>query len=96
MTHTSAGVAMDIDSIDFFRERNNSPSNASSRCSLVLLKASFIPYFERMEIKNSLPDEDIVEPINSSQLSYNNNNNKGNSVSRATDLGPKDTITYLE
>ena len=96
MTHTSAGVAMNIDSIDFFRKRNNSLSNVSSRSSSVLLKASFIPYFEKMKIKNSLPDEDIVEPINSSQLSYNDNNNKGNSISRATNLGPKDTTTYSE
>jgi len=80
---------MDIDGIDSFRGRNNSASNASSRSSLVLSKASSIPYFERMEIKNNLPDKDIVEPIDSSQLLYNDNNDEGNSVSRATDLGPK-------
>ena len=66
MTYTPASVVMDIDGINSFRERNNSPSNTSFRSSLVLLKALSILYFERMEIRNNLPDKDIVEPINSS------------------------------
>jgi len=91
MTHTPASVAMNIDGFNSFRRRNNFPSNVSFRSSSVLSKASSIPYFKRIEIKNDLPDEDIVEPINSSQLSYNNNNSEGNSVSRVTDLDPKET-----
>jgi len=91
MTHTPASVAMDIDGFNSFRRRNNSPSNVSLRSSSVLSKASSVPYFKRIEIKNDLPDKDIVEPINSSQLSYNNNNSEGNSVSRVTDLNPKET-----
>ena len=91
MTHTPASMAMDIDDINFFRGRNNSLSNMSSRSSLVLSKASSISYFERMEIKNNLPNEDIVEPINSSQLSYNDNNDEDSSISRTTDLSSKET-----
>ena len=91
MTHTPAGMTIDIDGFNSFRRRNNSPSNVSFRSSSVLSKASSVPYFKRIEIKNDLPDEDIVEPINSSQLLYNNNNSEGNSVSRVTDLDPKET-----
>jgi len=91
MTHTLAGVAINIDGFNSFRRRNNSPSNMSLRSSSVLLKASSVPYFKRMETKNNLPNEDIIELINSSQLSYNNNNSENNSVSRVTDLGPKET-----
>ena len=66
MTHTPASVAIDIDSINSFRGRDNFPSNTSSRSSSVLSEALSIPYFKRMEIKSDLPDKDIVEPINSS------------------------------
>ena len=86
MTHTPASVAMNIDGFNSF-----SPSNVSFRSSSVLSKASSVPYFKRIEIKNDLPDKDIVEAINSSQLSYNNNNSEGNSVSRVTNLDPKET-----
>ena len=40
-----------------------------------------------MEIKNNLPNEDIVNPIDSSQLLYKNNN-IGNSIGKVTDIGP--------
>ena len=40
-----------------------------------------------MEIKNDLPNKDIVDPIDSSQLSYKNNNNMGNFVGKVTDIG---------
>jgi len=74
--------------INFIRERTNSPSNVSSRGTSVLLKAFSISYYERMEIKNNLPNEDIVNPIDSSQLLYKSNNNTDNSIGKATDIGP--------
>ena len=40
-----------------------------------------------MEIKNNLPNEDIVNPIDSSQLLYKNNNDMGDSVGQVTDIG---------
>ena len=91
MTHTPASVTINIDDINSFRERSNSPSKASFRSSSVLSKASSISYFERMEIKNNLSEKNLVKPINSSQLSYNDNNSKDNFVSRMTDLGLKET-----
>jgi len=42
-----------------------------------------------MEINNDLPDEITVEPINSSQLSYQDNvEGRSNLVSETADLGP--------
>jgi len=96
MTHTPANMVMDINGIDSFRERNNSPRKASFRSSSVLSKALSIPYFEKIEIKNDLPSKDIVQPINSSQLSYNDNNSEGKSISRVTELGPKETQQYVQ
>ena len=80
-------VATIIDN-NFIRERSNSPSKASLRSISVLLAISSIPYYERMEIKNDLPNEDIVDPIHSSQLLYKNNDNIGNSIGKVTDISP--------
>ena len=90
MAFIPANVAMDVNN-DFIRGRSNSPSKASSRSTSVLSAASSIPYHERMEIKNDLPDEDIVDPIDSSQLLYKDNNDMGNSVGKVTDIGPMRT-----
>ena len=38
-----------------------------------------------MEVDNDKPEENIREPIDSSQLSYKNATNKGKSVSGVTD-----------
>jgi len=54
-----ANVGMDVDN-NFIRERSNSFSKVSSRSASVLSAASSIPYYERMEIKNDLSNEDIV------------------------------------
>ena len=65
MAFIPANVMMDVDN-NFIRGRSNSPSKVSSRNTLVLLTVSSISYHERMEIKNDPPDEDIVDPIDSS------------------------------
>ena len=36
----------------------------------ISLRCSFISYHEHMEINNNLPDVDLQEPVDSSQLSY--------------------------
>jgi len=79
MERLPAGLAMNIDitkkvnNFDSARGRSPSPSNVSSRSASVKLKASSIPYHERMVIQNDLPDEELREPIDCSQLSYDNN-----------------------
>ena len=86
-----AGSAMDIDitkkvdNFDSARGRSPSPSNVSSRSASVKLKASSIPYHERMVIQNNLPDEELREPINCSQLSYDNNCQETSHVNMAVD-----------
>ena len=60
----------------------------SLRSTLVFSAVSSIPYYERMEIKNDLPNKDIVDSIDSSQLLYKNNNNIGNFVSKITNIDP--------
>ena len=87
ISFTLANVVIDIN-INFIRRRSNTSSNISSRSALVLLKALSILYFKRVKIKNNLPDKDIVELVNSSQLSYKDNNGKDNSVSNITAQRP--------
>jgi len=41
-----------------------------------------------MELENNKPEDDIREPIDSSQLSYKDNTDKGESVSRVADNFP--------
>jgi len=79
MEHLLAGSVMDIDinkkvnNFDSARERSLSSSNVSSRSASVELKISPILYHKRIVIQNNLSDEEFREPIDRSQLSYNNN-----------------------
>ena len=87
MANLPSYMDMDIDS-DTIRGRSTSLSKTNSREASVLLNASTTPYHERMEINNNLPDEDVQGPIDSSQLSYNNNVEVGYSVRKAGDNHP--------
>jgi len=49
-----------------------------------------------MEIKNDLPNKDIVDSIDSSQLLYKNNNNIGNFVSKITNIDPTEIQWYVQ
>jgi len=84
MANSPSYMDMDIDS-NIIRERSTSSSKMNSREASVLSNASTTPYHERMKINNNLPDEDVWDPINSSQLSYNNNVEVGYSVRKAAD-----------
>ena len=42
----------------------------SSRESLIISNVSPKPYYKKMEINNNLPDEKVIDPINSFHLSY--------------------------
>ena len=86
-----SALEMDINSVDNYddvRGRTHSPSNVSTRSVSVVSQASSLPYHERMVINNNLPDEDIVEPIDNSQLSYSGDGQGRNCVSVATDPVP--------
>jgi len=70
MTKALAYKAININSNNNVREKTTSLENSSSRSCLVSSMALSVPYHERMKINNNLLDEETIEPINSSQLSY--------------------------
>jgi len=71
---------------NIIRERFTSFSKVSLRKPSTYSTASFTPYYQRMKIQNNFLDEDVQEPIDSSQLSYASNNEQaGKSVRLATD-----------
>jgi len=82
-------MEMDIDNVDNFddiREISHSLSNVLSKSVFIVSKASLIPYHERMTINNDLPNQEHIEPINSSQLSYSGNGQERNHSSIVTDI----------
>ena len=87
MAKLPSKMEMDIDS-DSIRRRSTSSSKVSSRSASVTSNALSTPYHKRMEINNDLPDKDFRDPANSSQLSYKDGNEEGNSVRKAADNGP--------
>ena len=84
MDRIPANVAIDIDS-DIIRERSNSSSSISSRSTSIVSKVSSMSYHKMIEINNSLLDKEFVNLINSSQLSYKDNDGAGNLVRKTTD-----------
>ena len=48
-----------------------------------------------MEINNNKPEKDIRKPVDSSQLSYENDMSKGKSVSRMADISFTDRTQYI-
>jgi len=80
-------TGMDID--DITKGKSTFLSKMSSRSTSVVSDTSSIPYYLRMKINNDLPGEITVEPIDSSQLSYQDNVEGGsNLVSETANLGP--------
>ena len=64
-----SAMEMDVNKVNNFndiRERSHSLSNASSRSVSIVSRVSLILYHERMTINNDLPDQEHVEPIDSS------------------------------
>ena len=73
MNSLPSTLEMDINSINNYndvRKRTYFLSNVSTRSVSIVSQASSLPYHERMLINNNLPDKEIMEPIDSSQLSY--------------------------
>ena len=71
---------------NIIRGRFTSSSKVSSRKPSTYSTASFTPYYQRMKIQDNFLDEDVQEPIDSSQLSYVSNNEQASKLVRlATD-----------
>jgi len=88
MNPLPSALEMDIDSVDNYdniRKRTHSSSNTSTRSASVVLQASSLPYYERMVINNDFSDKEIMEPIDSSQLSYSGDGQGKNHDSIVTD-----------
>jgi len=85
MAQFPSNMEMDIISGNIIRGRSNLSSKASSRSSSVFSSTSSIFYYEYIEVDNNKPEEDIREPIDSSQLSYKDFMNKYKFVSRMAD-----------
>jgi len=74
-----------INNYNNVRGRTISPNKANSRTASMSLSISSEPYYEKIEHFNNLSDEEFRKPVNSSQLSYNDNRGEGNQVSKVTD-----------
>jgi len=61
---------MDINDDNNIRGRPTLSSNVGPRSLSISLSTSSRPYHEHIEMNNNLPDVNIWEPIDSSQLSY--------------------------
>ena len=70
---------------NYIRERSVSLSKINSKEALILSNTLFTLYYERMVINNNLLNENVWNPIDSSQLSYNGNIKIGRSVRKMTD-----------
>ena len=67
---------MDINKFNNFnnvRRRTNFPSNILFKSTFLGSRASLILYHEKIEINNDLPNQEYVDLIDSSQLSYSGN-----------------------
>jgi len=89
--HLSANSAIDINfnknvnNFDNVRKRSPSPSRVTSRSTCVVSKTFSILYYERMKIQNDFLEEELRKPINSSQLSYDNQHQEFHRVNMVID-----------
>jgi len=90
MSQFSSNIEIDAISNSIVKGRSNLSSKARSRSFSVFSSTSSISYYKYIEMDNNKPEEDIREPIDSSQLSYKDTTNKGESVSRVTVTSPAD------
>ena len=81
-------MAIDVNNINNSNNIRRSPSSSkvTSRSPSIFSSVSSIPYYERIVINNNFPNEDFKKPINSSQLSYKDDSQKRDYVSKMTDL----------
>jgi len=87
ITHIALLLAPEVINIDNYNDvkgRKSSFSKASFRSTLISLSVSSQPYYKRIVLNNDLSNEEVVEPVNSSQLSYKDKSKEKNTVSKAT------------
>ena len=84
MANLLSNINMNID-INIIRGRFASSSKLNLREFSILSNTSSSLYYERMEGNNNLLDKDIWNPIDSSQLSYEENVEVDKSVIMTTD-----------
>ena len=89
MTHLLSDVDMDN-----IRGRFSLSSKTNSRNLLISSNTSSKPYHEHIELNNNLPDIDIWEPINSSQLSYKDNIVDEKPVSKTANSNSTENLQY--
>ena len=89
MTHLLSDVDMDN-----IRERFSLSSKTNSRNLLISLGTSLKLYHEHMKLNNNLPDIDIWEPINSSQLSYKDNTVDEKPVSKTANSNSTENLQH--
>ena len=87
MTHLPSNVDMND-----IRERSPLSSKTNSRNSFISSSTSSKLYHEYMELNNYLPNVDIWEPINSSQLFYRNNIVDKKPVSKIADSNSTENL----
>ena len=88
MAHFPSNMDMDVNCDNIIRGRSALPSKANSRSSSIFSSTSSAPYYECMELNNNILDVNIRDPINSSQLSYKNNIEKDEFVSKVANTIP--------
>jgi len=83
-----SNTEMDISINSILRGRSNLTNKSSLRSSLVSSSAFSIPYHEYIEVNNNKLDNNSREPIDSFQLFYTDNSNRGKSISRVANNSP--------
>ena len=78
MAYILVSKVIDINNLNDIRGRTHSSSKVSSRST------SSQPYYKRIVINNNLIDENSRKPVDRSQLSYKDNNEERNLISKAT------------
>ena len=95
MARILANVIIDINS-NFIKRRSNFSSKVSSRSTSVTSNTSFISYYEKIEINNNLSDKKVVDPLNSFQLLYKDDDKASNSVRKAVDNSLTKNLQYVQ
>ena len=95
MAKIPADVVIDVND-DNIRGRSFLPSKVSLRSTSVTSNASSIPYYEKMEINNNLLDKKVRDLVDSSQLSYKDDNEEDNPVRKVANNGPTRNLQCIQ
>ena len=95
MAKIPADVVIDVND-DNIRERLFLPSKVSLRSTSVTSNTSSIPYYEKIEINNDLLDKEVRDLVDSSQLSYKDDNEEDNHVRKVANNGPTRNLQCIQ